>query len=402
MGNSGIGSDFLKKGAIIGASIDSVHAIKVAQELGVKVFALDGNPEAEGFKYADEKIVVDISNQQLVAKEIEKIEPDFLIPVPIGRWLSTSGYINDRYNLPGFSHAAAEVSTDKYLFHKRLQEKNLRKIQAYLINPDMNRSQLLYPAIIKPRFGSGSRDVFWITNQEELDETIQLVKYKEEDFILEEAVEGIEYGVDGAVIEGKLYISLIREKNITPLPVRQAIAYISIQKSKNKELYKKVGEYLDKVVIMLQYNNCLIHADIIVKGDEVFIIEIAPRPSGHNLHNVFTPLASKVDLVQQYLLFLLNKTFCFSYDEIRCLQIQFFNFENVRIENIPSEEKLRNEVGNSLIKWNCNISNGEIMQEVINGHSIMGRGYFVVEGCDKEELNKKSQWIMSQFKKEII
>lgn len=46
--------------------------------------------------------------------------------------------------------------------------------------------------------------------------------------MIEEFIDGIEYGLDAVVIDRKYHHILIREKQITPLPYRQAIANISI------------------------------------------------------------------------------------------------------------------------------------------------------------------------------
>ena len=44
--------------AVIGASSESIYVINKAKELGLKVVALDGNPEAPGLKAADASFVV--------------------------------------------------------------------------------------------------------------------------------------------------------------------------------------------------------------------------------------------------------------------------------------------------------------------------------------------------------
>lgn len=388
------------KGVVIGASRDAVHTIKKAKEHGIYVIALDGNPKADGFNYADESIVVDISNVDNVCKVIEEVSPDFTIPIPIGRYLSTTGFVNDKYDFKGINYAATRYSTDKFLFHKKLEEHGLRNIQMYLVNADTNTDDIdiEYPAILKPRYGSGSRDIFFVNSDIELEKAIVEVRKREEDFIAEQAVEGTEYSIDGAVINGKLEITLLRKKIITPIPVRQPISSFAVVKDEEgSALYARVQAYMRDVVKALEYNNCLVNADLIINDREVFAIEAAPRPSGHNLHNVFVPLSTKVDIAEEYIKYLLGEPYNFITSEIEQIQIRFFDFNDVRIENVPEEKFLREKLGNDLIMWNCKISEGEHLEKVINGHSIMGRGFFIVRGSNEKELIEKSEWILKQF-----
>lgn len=392
------------KSVVIGASRDAIHTIKKAKEQGIYVIALDGNPKAEGFAYADEAIEVDISDRDKVCDIIKEIAPDFTITVPIGRYLSTTGYVNEKFGLKGIKYNATELSVDKYLFHKCLQENGLRSIGLKLVNKNTDRTELVitYPAIMKPRFGSGSRDVFYIENDSDLEAAYRAALEIEEDFVLEEMVQGIEYGVDGAVIDGKLEITLLRKKQVTPLPVRQAIGYIAVVKKGNEIIYHRIQEKLHKAVNILGYQNCLIHVDLILQDNQIFIIEMSPRPSGHNLHNVFVPVSTGIDLAEEYIKFMLEKEHKFLPDNICCMQIRFFDFENVVIKGIPKEEELRNSGRCNLVQWNCNIKIGDIMNKVVNGHSIMGRGFFIVEGDNEEDLIKQSEWILAQFKREEV
>lgn len=393
----------MKKGVVIGASRDSIHTIKKAREHGIYVVALDGNPNAEGFAYADEKIEVDISDLEKTCTEIQRIKPDFVIPIPIGRYLSTTGYVNEKFQLKGIGYRATVYSTDKFLFHERLSEVGLRDVQLYLINENIGVEQLAipYPAIMKPRFGSGSRDVFFITKDEELKNAFDYAISTKEDFVLEQAVEGIEYSVDGAVIDGILNITLLRKKIITPLPIRQPISSFSVEyNAENSELFKRVYSKLQKVVERLEYNNCLLNADLIINANDIFVIEIAPRPSGHNLHNVFVPQATGIDIAEEYIKFLLGETFSFETDHMRYLQIRFFDFENVVIKKVPTLQELQESGTCNLVLWNCKIKENDYMNKVINGHSIMDRGFFIVEGKTEEELIAQSTWVLDQFVKE--
>lgn len=392
-------------GVVIGASQDSIHTIEMAKKHNIYVVALDGNPVAKGFEYADKSVVVDISDKEKVCQEIEKINPDFIIPIPIGRYLSTTGYINERFNLKGIKYKATEYSTDKYLFHKKLHDAGLRQIGLELLTgtSEMEDVDVDYPVIIKPRYGSGSRDIFYVNNADGLEQIWNSIELDKEDFVAEHAVAGDEYSIDGAVIDNELKITLLRKKIITPLPVRQPVSSFSVvNNDENLLLYNRVFSHIQKVVRELGYNDCLLNADLIINDDEVFVIEIAPRPSGHNLHNVFVPEATGIDIAEEYIKFLLDEPYEFENENIRRIQIRFFDFEDVIVKKVPDIHILNKNVNCNILKWNCNIKNGEYMNKVINGHSIMGRGFFIVEGENEENLIRQSDWIMSQFEMEKV
>ena len=67
--------------AVIGASSESIYVINKAKELGLKVIALDGNPEAPGLKAADASFVVDIRDPQKVFEILDQNKPDIVLPV---------------------------------------------------------------------------------------------------------------------------------------------------------------------------------------------------------------------------------------------------------------------------------------------------------------------------------
>ena len=71
--------------AVIGASSESIYVINKAKELGLKVIALDRNPEAPGLKAADASFVVDIRDPQKVFEILDRDgnKPDVVLPVPI-------------------------------------------------------------------------------------------------------------------------------------------------------------------------------------------------------------------------------------------------------------------------------------------------------------------------------
>ncbi len=394
--------------AVIGASSESIYTIQKARELGLYVIALDGNPEAPGLKAADASFVVDIRDPEKVFEILDKNKPDVVLPVPIGRYLTTTGAVNDKYGLVGVSADAAEICTDKYEFHKVLNEKGLRNAELYLLPagsdvPDASELNDIYPVVVKPRFGSGSRGVEVFNTPAELEERFLKNQPYDEDYCIESCVPGPEYGVDGVFTEGKFTLILLRGKKNTPPPYRECVGYYSVRRTDdNKEFYDRVEHLMQKVGEAIGFKDTLIHADIIKdSNNNPFIIETSARPSGHNLHNLFTPMASGVDEVTEFIKYAvpaLKKSYSFEPQTAGNMVIRYFDFENVRVNKVPDEKELYKKY--PLKAWQCNLKKGMFLGKVTNGASIMGRGYYVLEAATHFELDGYCDDIKSEFELE--
>lgn len=400
------------KAVIIGASEEALHTIEKAHEYGLQTAAYDGNPDAPGLKAAEKATVVDISDERAAIEAVRAEGADFVLTVPIGRYLTTIGAVNDALGLPGISREMAVLCTDKYKFHRKLSEQKLRNCHCYpagsrqeeeSVNggPDDQTADrklpLKFPAILKPRFGSGSRGIHMILNEEELHRALKAIEG--EAYVLEECIEGEEYGVDGAVAGGIFYMILLRRKENTPPPARQAVAYFSVLPTNS--LYGQIEEYMKKVTECMGLNECLLHADIIYSEKGPFVIELSARPSGHNLHNLFTPLCTGIDAAEEYIKYRMGKKFNFVPAETKSMMIHYFDMEG-EVKRVPDYEYAKQLVEKapadiSLVKWECHIQPGEMLCPVSDGHSVMGRGYFILEGDDQKVLSLCAENIKNSF-----
>lgn len=395
--------------AVIGAGEESLYTIKKAHEYGIHVTALDGNPKAAGLQEADTAMVVDISDEKAVMEALRRKTPDFVLTAPIGRYLTTIGAVNDELGLPGISHKMAVLCTDKFLFHKRLKEQGLRAGRCYLAEGGLvtdtdgksyrekdkiSREFLLtFPAILKPRYGSGSRGIYMLDSRKQLEETLELIS--DEAYVLEECAQGEEYGVDGAVIGNRFSMVLLRKKENTPLPARQAVGYFSV--SPSDKLWQTVQTHMEKVIACLGINECLFHADIINAPEGIFVIELSARPSGHNLHNLFTPLCTGVDVVEEYIRHRLGLPCHFDAGEVRLMLIHYFDLQG-KVIRVPEQKEVQKVIGDRLVRWECRIGEGEELAPVSDGHSLMGRGFFILEGGDEKELRKQAETVKNLFR----
>ena len=385
--------------AIIGASSESIYAIKKAQEMGLYVIALDGDANAPGLKYADAPFVTDIRDASKVAAILDEHRPDIILPVPIGRYLIATGSMNDRYALKGVSFASADLCTDKYAFHRCLSEKNLRNAKVSLLTAGSVKADtegLSFPVVSKPRYGSGSRGVEIFSDINELNDCLLRSAPYDEDYIIEECVDGAEYGVDGIYINGMFNLILLRKKLITPPPYRQCVAYFSVpEESPFKD---SVCRLLRECGNALGLKDCVMHADIIRTAEDIpFVIELSPRPSGHNLHNLFTPLASGVDEVDAFIKHTLGKEYNIKPAVKEAMMIAYFDMSG-KVVSVPDEDHLRSKY--PIIEYRCNILPGTVLGSVTDGHSLMGRGYYILKAADRSQLERYSLELKAEFEVE--
>lgn len=388
------------KAAIIGASEEALHTIEKAKEAGVEVIALDGNAAAAGLKAADKGMVVDISDREAVLECLRQEQIDFVLTVPVGRYLTTAGAVNDAFHLPGISEAAALRCVDKYEFHRLLSQQGMRDCRCMLVGKEP-LDKLTFPSILKPRFGSGSRGIFYLEKEEDLRKALSETEKAAEDYLAEEILPGEEYGIDAVVKEETLYPVLLRRKLQTPLPARQAVAYLSVVPAEEPALYRQVREYMQKAARVLGLQDCLLHADLMIAGEKVQAVELSARPSGHNLHNLFTPLATGIDMAEEFLNYLCRKPCCFEPKQVRKMMIRYFDLQGLVLE-VTGEKEAEELIGRipdiSLLEYSCSIQKGQYLNPVNTGHSLMGRGHFILEGAKEQPLKEAGERLLSSFR----
>ena len=374
---------------VLGAGAESLHAIDAAHENGCRVVALDGSPDAPGLARADESFVVDICDEDAVLSCLRVWSPDFILPVPIGRALVSTGTFNDRWDLPGVRRSEAELCTDKYLFARFLQAKGLRGAKCFLAHDVKSDPTLLggmaSPFIVKPRFGSGSRGVCLLGSPKEV-----LEKLTDGD-IVEEAFDGREYGLDGIVANGVLTILELRSKVNTPPPYRQCVGYQTVPLA--DKAYSSIGPFMQSVVQAIGIDAGLIHADIMVNGDSVFVIELSARPAGHSIYSDLIPLATGIDPTRLFIECCVKGRDVAYKREVRPLFMGFFNFGKCRIASCPDDESIVKEF--SLIRYARNFRQGDIMSDSVDG-SVTTKGFFVFEG-EGRKAEMKAERILGSF-----
>lgn len=141
-------------------------------------------------------------------------------------------------------------------------------------------SQLKTPYIIKPCEGGASENTAKVSNAEDLIHWYQTNYDSEQNFQVEEFIEGNFFLCDSFVVNGCVKFSTIAHY-ITPcLDFLHGKSLGAFPMNKENALYNKILEFNGKVIAALQPPDGALHMEFFVKNEEITFIEIGARPPG--------------------------------------------------------------------------------------------------------------------------
>jgi len=188
----------------VGAGRHQRRAIAHAKELGLRVVAVDGNPDAPGLKEADIAKVVDFADVQAVLKATARIKLDGVLTVSADRAVPVVAAIAEARGLPGIGTETAHLMTHKIAMRRRLAEAGVPQPRFAAIRGLSERrraaDEVGFPAVLKPADSGGQRGLFRVESVDEIEAHLHetLAASPTGEAILEQYIEGIE--MNGIVV----------------------------------------------------------------------------------------------------------------------------------------------------------------------------------------------------------
>lgn len=141
---------------ILGAGNSQLPIIKKAKNMNYTVFAIDKNPQAPGFEYADFTINVSTLNTKKILFELKKFQNNYdfkgIVSRTTGEPLLTAATISREFHLPGLIDDLVHTAISKSKFRNFCFSHNILFPKGKKINSTkkLNLEDIEFPVILKP------------------------------------------------------------------------------------------------------------------------------------------------------------------------------------------------------------------------------------------------------------
>ena len=298
----------MKKLMILGASVLQIPAIVEAKKMGIYVIAVDMNPNAEGFSYADKKIVVSTIDTKKVLEAARENDIDGIMTIASDRPMLTVAKVAKELKLIGIDEETAINATNKSKMRDALKKSSV-PIPMYFSVDDYNQYRKAvekiknknYKCIVKPADNSGSRGIRLIENYQE-QELEKIYKYCKENsnsgrLVVEEFMQGPEVSVETISYKENCHVIQVTDKITTGPPY-----FVEMGHNQPSSLDKDTLEKIKKVAIdankAIGIENGSSHTEIKVTEDGPKVVELGARLGGDNITTHLVPYSTGVNMVK--------------------------------------------------------------------------------------------------------
>lgn len=267
---------------ILGAGRGQVDLIRAAKKLGYTTVVTSIEGKYPGFELADEICYADISDPEEIAEAARRYNVQGIVTACLDTGIAALGYACEKNGLVGLSAESARLSGDKLLMKAAFMEsgvKTARYKQIFSLEQAQDvLKELKLPLIVKATDLQGSRGINIVYSEDELVEGYNrtMSETKKDFCIIEEFIEGYEFGAQAFVINNEVLFVLpcgdITYLGNTNIPIGH---YSPLEM--DEEMVAEVEFQVKAAIKALKLNNCAVNVDMILKNGEVYIIELTGR-----------------------------------------------------------------------------------------------------------------------------
>lgn len=272
-----------KRLMILGAGRGQVSLIKTAKAMGMTtIVGTLPNNNLPGISLADEVCYMDISNPEEVLYKAKDCNLDGITTCCLDTGVNSVGMVSEHLGLYGLSEYSARLCSNKLNMKTILIDNGVNTAKFFKIEniDELNIAldNLNLPVIIKATDLQGSRGIYISRTREEAVKGFELsIEETKKDYcIVEEYIEGWEFGAQSFVYNGEILFVLPHGDNTfmshTAVPVGH---YVPLDCK--EELISQAINQSKLAINALGLNNCAVNIDLIAKDGVIYVIELTGR-----------------------------------------------------------------------------------------------------------------------------
>ena len=293
----------------IGAPVQGIPGVKLAQKMGLHVVVSDRNPQAPGVKHADDFIQADTYNAEetvLKAQQYHQQRPIHGVITLAADVPYTVASVAQALGLPGIPLKSAQLAMDKLAMKQQFAADGVRipwfKAVGSFEALQSAIAEHGYTLIIKPVDSRGSRGVLRLTSDVDLSWAYEyaLSFSPTQRVMVEKYLEGPQISTESIVIEGQTYTPGFSDRNYEFIE-KYAPHIIEnggeLPSHIDPQYQIAVKDMVGQAAASMGITQGVVKGDMVVHQGQAYVIEVAARLSGGFFCTHEIPLNTGVDFV---------------------------------------------------------------------------------------------------------
>ena len=378
-----------KRILILGGADFQIPFIKKAKEKGLYVGVVDINANAPGKEYADSFFQASVKDKNKILSIAKLFQPDAVTVGMVDIAVLAYAYVTTELGLPGMDMATAVRSTNKFEMIRAFEENHVpHPAFQYLNHEDIGKVKIhvKYPLIVKPVDMAGSRGIFLVNNDEDMEAALRESSKSSDsgDLLIEEYMDGPEVSVELVVKNGTPHVIQITDKTTSGAPHFAEIGHL--QPSQLPEnILQQIAEVACDAAKALQLQNSLGHAEIKVTSMGPKMVEIGARAGGDSIGEQLIELSAGVSFPEIAVSIALGEDFEVPQNHLNYSScIRFLTTRNGVLSSIEGIEDAKKIQGVQIVKIF-----GEIGKKYSDMIDSSGRlGYIITQAENANEARQ--------------
>ncbi len=394
----------MKKVLIIGAGFLQSFVIKKARSMGYETLAVDADPNAIGFQFADKHEVINIVDEKACLAYAQNENINGVLTAATDYGVLTAAYIAKEMNLGGLDYEVAKLIKNKYRVRKRLFEARVDDTeQAYEVNENTDTNalceKLSFPVMVKPCDGSGSRGAARVDEKSQFSGACKnavaaSITHRAE---IETFIVGKEYGAETLVANGKVYVLGIMRKWMTNPPYYAELGH-AVPTDLPKEVEERAKQCVENAIKALGINFGSVNMDMLITAEgKIHIIDIGARMGGNMIGPCIIPYGTGIDYMANMIRNAVGDEIDLTPRQKSAVATRLLAFGNGVVKQLPDFEKLEKEYG---VKIYHHLEVGQTVKEYHT--NLDGCGYIVARADNVETAIKKAKEVWELIGKTIF